>query len=186
MVKDMEEGPVNEGALGEVEDMERGGDLAVLREQLAQLEDERNALREEVARARADFYNFRQRSEREGLRQRELAAERAVTLLLPVLDNLDRAMESSGGGEGLRQGVAMVRRLFFEALQELGVSLVEAEGAFDPARHDAVGTVPVKDPAQDHLVIDVIRPGYALGGRVLRPAMVRVGAHTPASDGGSR
>lgn len=174
--------PMSEGALGEEELQEGCADMAALRSRVAQLEEERNALREDGARIRADFHNFRQRTEREGMRQRELAAERAVTLLLPVLDNLDRALDSSGEGEGLRQGVAMVRRLFFGALQELGVSPIDATGGFDPARHDAVGTVPVEDPAKDHQVLDVVCPGYTLGGRVLRPAMVRVGAYRSSAE----
>ena len=182
MVRETEDVPMNEGALGEDDFQEGRGEIAALRSQVDQLEEERNALREEAARIRADFHNFRQRTEREGIRQRELAAERAVTLLLPVLDNLDRALEASGEGEGLRQGVAMVRRMFFGALQDLGVCPIDAAGAFDPARHDAVGTVPVKAPEKDHQVMEVVFPGYTLGGRVLRPAMVRVGTYESSTE----
>lgn len=177
-----EEGDGPEGTGSGQRVLGESGEMAALREQVERLEAERDALREEGVRIRADFHNFRQRMERDALRQRDLAAERSVTLLLPVLDNLDRALEASGDGEGLRQGVAMVRRLFFGALQELGVSAIDGEGTFDPSRHDAVAVVEVDDPALDGMVVETVCPGYLLGGRVLRPASVRVGSRvSPAA-----
>lgn len=142
---------------------------------LEETEKELAAKSEECARFRADFHNFRQRTERDAARLRELAGERAVESLIPVLDNLDRAIAAAQSDDPLLKGVSMVRRQFFAALQELGVHVVSCDGAFDPAVHEAVELVPVRDSSLDGQVVEEVQRGYLLGKKVLRPAHVRVG-----------
>lgn len=97
---------------------------------------------------------------------------------IEVLDDLDRAVQAAQGpGEApsVREGVELVRKSFRGKLARLGVQREAALGAaFDPARHEAVGVLPVVDPAKDGMIVDVVREGYLMGGDVLRPARVVV------------
>jgi molecular chaperone GrpE len=96
--------------------------------------------------------------------------------LLEVLDNFDRSLNSDSGYEAIRQGLIMVRKQFFSALEGLGISEVPAQGQpFDPNLHKAADTTDVSDPAHHGKVVAVFKAGYALGGRIIRPALVRVG-----------
>jgi molecular chaperone GrpE len=140
------------------------------------LREEANALKEEAARAKADLYNYRARVERDRKRDRELAAENAVMSLLPVLDNLERALEAeSDKDSSMYKGISMVQRQFFSALQGLGLRVIEASGAFDPALHDAISTVDVDNDEMDGKVAEVFHRGYMLGDKVLQAAKVKVG-----------
>lgn len=146
--------------------------VAELEAQVAELDEHKN----DAARARADFYNYRTRVERDRARDRVLAAEGACDVLLPVLDNLDRTLEAvDDKGSALCKGVAMVQRQFFQALQNLGLRSIETEGAFDPKEHEAVMTVDVDDEAEDGKILEVLHRGYKLGEKVLRAAQVKVG-----------
>lgn len=132
--------------------------------------------KEEAARAKADFYNYRTRIERDRARDRVLAAESTVDALLPVLDNLDRTLEAVTDKDSpLCKGVAMVQRQFLSALQSLGLQVIAADGDFDPAQHEALMTVDVDDAAQDGKIQEVLHKGYKLGEKVLRAAQVKVG-----------
>lgn len=129
-------------------------------------------------RLMADFENFRRRTtaEMEGLQERVTA--QVVVRFLPVLDNLQRALEAAKGthlpADGLREGVELTVRQFTQLLTALGVSAVPGVGApFDPNVHEAVGAV--EAPGHAGEVMEVLQNGYLLGGRVLRAAMVRVG-----------
>ena len=99
--------------------------------------------------------------------------------LLEVVDNLDRAIDAAretGAGDTLLQGVELVQQQFLATLEGFGVTRVAALGRpFDPARHEAITTVPVTDPAKDHTVVGIVKHGYAVGDEVLRPALVAVG-----------
>jgi molecular chaperone GrpE (heat shock protein) len=146
--------------------------IAELEGQAAKLDEHKN----DAARARADFYNYRARVERDRERDRVLAAERACDELLPVLDNLDRTLEAMSDRESpLCKGVSMVQRQFFAALRNLGLSLIDTSGEFDPKEHEAVMTVEVDDDAQDGKILEVLHRGYRLGDKVLRAACVKVG-----------
>ena len=126
----------------------------------------------------ADFYNFRQRTTKERLETRKRAAEEVIIAILPVLDNLDRALEAAGSedAKSILKGVEMVQRQFVSVLDGLGVSIIKAEGEkFDPALHDAAGTEQVDDPDLDGKVITERMKGYRTKERVLRPAQVTVG-----------
>ncbi|MBQ9904178.1 MAG: nucleotide exchange factor GrpE [Synergistaceae bacterium] len=134
-------------------------------------------LEHDLAVARADFYNFRQRTIKERQEARTRAQEEVITAMLPVLDNLDRALSaSSQDAQGIIKGVEMVQRQFVNVLEGLGVSVIKSEGEkFNPSLHDAAGTEDVEDPELDGVVISERLKGYRTEGRVLRPAQVTVG-----------
>ena len=144
---------------------------STLRERVAELEGE-------LAAARADFYNYRQRMAKERQQIRRLVTDDTISALLPVLDNLDRALTvpEDGSAKDVLVGVGMVRRQFLSTLEELGVRVIPTEGApFDPALHDAVETVPVEDPEQDGRILEELTRGYRTDERVLRASRVTVG-----------
>jgi molecular chaperone GrpE len=147
-----------------------------LEAQLAEAKADADRLRDEAARAKADFYNYRARVERDRARDRTLAAENAVLSLLPVLDNLERALEAENDkGSSMCKGVSMVKKQFFAALQGLGLKAIDTAGAFDPALHEAIGTEDVEDEEKDGAVVNVLHKGYILGDKVLQAAKVKVG-----------
>lgn len=150
---------------------EAGKKIAEMEEQLKELDEYKN----EAARAKADFYNYRTRIERDRARDRVLAAEGACDTLMPVLDNLDRTIEAVGDKESaLYKGVSMVQRQFLSALQNLGLKLIETDCDFDPKEHEALMMVDTEDEAEDGKIIDVLHKGYKLGDKVLRAAQVKV------------
>jgi molecular chaperone GrpE len=147
-----------------------------------EIDDLRRALEERDAqylRLAADFENFRRRRAQETLDRARYASESAAVALLPVLDNLQRAIQHAPEGDPMVDGVRMVARQFEDALASIGVTPIEAAGQpFDPALHEAIGGEESPEVEQD-TVVDVLQPGYRLHDRVLRPALVRV-AHPVA------
>lgn len=145
-------------------------------ETISQKDDEIKALREEAARARADYYNLRMRVERDHERDMKYAAERAVTSLLPVYENLTRVTASISDKEDvLIKGISMVEQQFMEILKQLGLEEIPTEGKFDPSVHEAIMLEPVDEDDKDGVITEVFRKGYKLGGRVLKAAQVKVG-----------
>ena len=128
-------------------------------------------------RLAADFENFKRRKAQELADARRYESEDAAIALLPVLDNLRRAVEhagEAGAEEFFVSGLQLVVREFEAALQRLGVVPVPAVGErFDPAMHDAIAAEESDDVTED-TVIDELVPGYRLHDRLLRPAIVRV------------
>ncbi|HMK07404.1 MAG TPA: nucleotide exchange factor GrpE, partial [Anaerolineales bacterium] len=123
------------------------------------------------------FANYKKRIEREQEESRGRAAAVLLTKLLPVEDDLLRAVREKPAGEGLAswaEGIELIQRKLAALLEAEGVEVIAAEGAtFDPALHEAV----TYEPSNNHhegQIIEVIQPGYRLGERVLRPARVRV------------
>ncbi len=157
------------------------------RKKIDELTAERDLMREIAARAQADGINYRNWAEREFKRLKAQGGERAVLAMLPVFDNLERALDQAEADpSSIREGVRMVRAQFGDALKLLGVTELDPVGKpFSPAEHDAMGTVPVRDKADDGTVRAVVRKGFSLGGKVIRPAMVMVGRYAdPAPDDG--
>jgi molecular chaperone GrpE len=154
-----------------------------LEQRLAAKDDELRATIARYREANAEFEQARVRLRRDVAKEVERGKRAILADLLDVVDNLDRALaaaRASSADSPLLQGVDMVRAQFLGKLAGVGVRLVEAEGhPFDPTRHEAATTVPVTDPAQDGIVVGVIRPGYAIGEDVLRPAVVAVAKLTP-------
>jgi molecular chaperone GrpE len=139
---------------------------------------------ERYLRLAADFENFRRRKNQELLDRSRYASEDAARALLPVLDNLRRAVTHAGeaGAEAtLVSGLELVVREFETALEKLGVEPIEAVGEpFDPALHEAIAGVE-SDAVDVDTVVDEVQRGYRLHDRVLRPSLVRV-AHPVAAN----
>lgn len=146
---------------------------------------ERDELFEKWQRAKADYQNLQKRARKEREDWTRYAMQQFVADLLPVIDNLDRAIDSAENCSetgGLLPGIEMVRQHFLEVLGAHGVERKEAVGQpFDPVYHEAIAQAEVADqPAQT--VLDEILPGYTLSGRVVRHSQVRV-SRKPSGDG---
>jgi molecular chaperone GrpE len=132
---------------------------------------------ERYLRLAADFENFRRRKNQELLDRSRYASEDAARALLPVLDNLRRAVThaaEAGAEATLVSGLELVVREFETALEKLGVEPIEAVGTpFDPALHEGIAGVE-SDAVDVDTVIDEVQRGYRLHDRVLRPSLVRV------------
>ena len=140
------------------------------------LKAERTALQDRLLRTAAEFDNYRKRIDRERREQSESAAASLLTEVLPVVDNLERALLAPSGPEaaGLRAGVELIHRQLVDLLRKRGVTPIEALGAdFDPRFHQAVSQE-TSEAHRDGEVMDEMQRGYMLGDRLLRPAMVKV------------
>jgi molecular chaperone GrpE len=127
-------------------------------------------------RALAEFQNYKKRVERD--RASDQAAMKAdlIKKVLPVLDDLERALQNREEDDPWSNGIELIRRKFEAILESEGVKRIECEGAlFDPNFHEAVSQESV-DAAESGRVVGVMQPGYMLGDRVIRPAQVRVAA----------
>lgn len=171
----------------ELVEMLRGKDrdLRRVEEELSKLKCSYDELMQEALRNKADFTNYVRRVERDREIDRKRSAERAVELLIPVLDNLERTLSSCDdrGDDPVIKGVRMVARQFLSALENLGVEKVRTDGRFDPAVHEAVDFLETQDPQMDGQVVAELRQGYSLGGKLIRPAMVRVAKLKEKNEG---
>jgi len=145
--------------------------FAVLAEELEATRLERDQYLDALRRLKAEFENSRKRQERERARILSMASERLVHELLPVLDNLDRALEAGGD---IREGVQATREQLAEVLAEEGLLPVASDGQlFDPNVHDAVMGQPSEEH-EDGTIIQTFQRGYLLNGKAIRPAKVVV------------
>jgi molecular chaperone GrpE len=148
-----------------------------LRAELAEAEARRDEFLDDLRRSRAEFENFRKRTLRESATQRAAGKADVATSLLEVLDDLDRTLEAAEGSsdEGLAKGVTLVAEKLVQALRSHGLERVDAVGVpFDPTVHEAVQQQPADEPVDEPQVARILRPGYRLGERTLRAAMVVV------------
>jgi molecular chaperone GrpE len=145
-----------------------------LEERLEALAAERDEYLNDLKRVAAEFENYRKRAAREQSELTGRASERLVKALLPVLDDLERALEAAAHHEEakLEEGVRLVHRALADLLVREGLSEIETNGGFDPHVHEALLTQPSE--AEEGSVIQVLQKGYRLGDRVLRPARVVV------------
>ena len=142
--------------------------------EVAALREERDALKDRIARLQAEFDNARKREMKERQDARDYAVQGAVEPFLGVMDNFQLAMKSQGSAEQLRAGVDLILKQMEEALRGLNVQPVEAVGAqFDPRVHEALGSEERED-VPDHQVVEEIRRGYKLRDKLLRPALVKI------------
>lgn len=133
-------------------------------------------LQDSYLRQRADFENYRKRVNRDREEYRRSAAADVASLMLPVLDNLHRALQvlEKEAPQEWCKGLELVQQQFEEALRKLGMEEIEALGKpFDPSRHEAVMVVSRPD-IPDGTVSEVFEKGYTLGGKVVKPARVVV------------
>jgi molecular chaperone GrpE len=142
---------------------------------LAEVTRERDEYLDSLQRLKAEFDNYRKRVLRE---QSELSARAAAGLLqqlLPVLDDLERALEAAEEHEEakLEEGVRLVHRALADALAREGLAAIETEGKFDPHVHEALLSHP-DDDVETGQILQVLQKGYRIGDKVLRPARVIV------------
>jgi molecular chaperone GrpE len=130
---------------------------------------------ESYLRLAADFDNYRKRVAREQAQLFQRANERLLNELLPVLDDLERALEAAAEHEEakLEEGVRLVHRSLLGLVERHGLSEIETDGPFDPHVHEALLAQP-GEGAEQGSVLQVLQKGYRLGDRVLRPARVIV------------
>ena len=142
--------------------------------ELEALRVENEELIDTVQRVKAEFDNYRKRAARDQESLVARAGERIVKELLPVLDDLERALEAAHAHEEakLEEGVKLVHRQLEQLLEREGLAPVATDGKFDPHVHEALLTQP--SAAEEGSVIEVLQKGYRLGDRVLRPARVVV------------
>lgn len=140
---------------------------------------ERDQLVDQLQRSVADFQNYRRRTEQERFRIREFATKEVLTSVLPLVDDLQRAIAAIPPDDrdtGIGAGISAIERKFAAILERNGVTPVGAVGdAFDPALHEAVAA---DDSGGQSIIVEVYQTGYRQGETVLRPAMVKVGSES--------
>jgi len=141
---------------------------------LEDLRRERDALQDRLLRTAAEFDNYRKRVDRERRDLAEFTAADLVIELLPIVDNLERALQAAAIDDPLRKGVELILKQMLDLLRKRGVGPIDALGAdFDPNFHQAV----IHEVSGEHRegeVMQELQRGYLLGDRLLRPAMVKV------------
>jgi molecular chaperone GrpE len=154
-----------------------GGDTAASTADPSELQRQRDEYYDLLLRKSAEFDNYRKRIDRDRQAQSENAAASLVEELLPLMDDLERALKSDGGTEGgdaYRRGVELIQQQLGEILRKRGVRPIDALGAdFDPHYHQAVSYEPAEGRREGEIV-EEFRRGYMLGDRLLRPSMVKV------------
>jgi molecular chaperone GrpE len=148
---------------------------AVLQQQIEAMQAEVAAARDQVLRAGAEMQNVRRRAEQDVEKAHKFALERFAGELLPVVDNLERALAAIPVEEVVnREGVELTLKSLLGTLEKFGVNLINPHGEhFNPEHHQAIAMLDAPH-APANSVVDVMQKGYSLNGRLLRPAMVAV------------
>ena len=154
--------------------------IAVSDAELTRLQNENAEMRDRLLRSRADFENYRKRTEREKAEHSKYALVSFVRELLPVIDNFERALSvQTDSAADLLEGVELIYKQFGDVLSKMGLKVIEeAPAPFDPTYHDAVAREENPD-VPNHTVTEVMQKGYLMGERLIRPAMVRVAVGGP-------
>lgn len=143
----------------------------------AELKQQRDDYYDRLLRKTAEFENYRRRTERERQQLADTAAADLLEELLPLVDDMERALKADPGAEGteaIRKGVELIHQQLLETLRKRGVTVIEVLGAdFDPHFHMAVAYEPAAGRREGE-VVEVFRRGFMLGDRLLRPATVKV------------
>lgn len=149
---------------------------------------ERDRLRDELLRVRADFENYQKRTRRERPGIEDQAVRGLIADLLPVVDNFERALDvkDDATASAILEGVRMIHRMFLDVLSTNGADPIEADGQpFNPEFHEAVHQLPVEDRDQDGTVVEVVQKGYTHKQAVVRASKVVCGKFSgtpPESD----
>jgi molecular chaperone GrpE len=151
--------------------------------ELAAVTRERDDYLDRLQRLKAEFDNYRKRAARDQESFAARANETLVKELLPVLDDLERALDAAERHEEakLEDGVRLIHQALSQTLHKQGLEEIETDGQFDPHVHEALLAQP--SDAEEGSVIEVVQKGYRLGDRVLRPARVVVAGPEVAADG---
>ncbi|WP_297634957.1 nucleotide exchange factor GrpE [Caldilinea sp.] len=151
--------------------------VARLEAELAEARQQCADITEKSQRLAAEFQNSRRRQERQLAEEMERTSAHIIRRLLPVLDDFDLALAHAPEGdetwEAWVEGVRQIRRKFYAVLEEEGLAPIPTDGAFDPMLHEAISSAPSETVESGH-ILETLRAGYTLKGRVLRPALVRV------------
>ncbi len=178
----------------ELEDLElsdeeaTGADkLKQLRQKIARLTEEKQQVMEESARERADFLNARKRLEGERALDKIRHTKRHIETILPLVDSFEMARSNKDAWEKAdetwRKGIEGIHTQLTKIIEAYGVKEINPEGQpFDPYKHEAIGTTPVKEKSLDNTVVSVLQKGYEIDTgdtmEVIRPARVTTGTHT--------
>jgi molecular chaperone GrpE len=150
-------------------------------DRLAELEAERDALKNQLLRTAADFENFRRRNSEDRVQWIRNATERLSLEICDVLDNFDRALVAPTDSDGFIEGVKLIRQQVESLLEKEGVERIEARDAeFNPMVHEAMAMLP--STAERNRVTDVIQNGYVMNGKVIRAAKVVVSSGEPPAQ----
>jgi molecular chaperone GrpE len=149
-------------------------DLQKLVEERDAARAEKSELLDKFQRAQAEFENTRKRLQREREETREYAAMETIEALLPVVDDLERALSAEGVDPEFRKGLDLIYNRIGDVFKRLGLQTIEVKGKFDPDLHQAVDRAPAESDDQDQRILEVYRPGYKFKDRLLRAAMVKV------------
>ena len=157
--------------------------LSSVEEELRTALDEKEKYHDLWIRARADFENYAKRVQRESDDQRRMAGSDLLERVLPVLDNLERALAEKSDGPAFREGISLITKQLADSLTAVGLEPIRAVGTpFDPVYHEAVATQ--RDSGQPpNTVLEEVQKGYMFKGRVLRHSLVRVAVAPEALEG---
>ena len=157
-------------------------ELTAARAELSELQARLRAVSAAYRQVQEEVEATKERLTRQAEFQRQLQRGETVAKMFDPLDNLTRSIESVSDPD-TKEGLTLVVHQFMGALAELGLELLNPEGAeFDPNEHEALSVVPVESAEQDNRVIEVFSAGYRVGSRLLKPARVVIGKFT-ATDG---
>ena len=153
-------------------------ETAELEKQLADLQQKYDEMEDKYLRAEAEMQNMTKRFKNEQAQLLKYEGQKLATEILPVMDNLNRALQAEvedDASNQLKHGIEMVAKDMEKVLTDNEITKIEAIGKkFDPTKHQAVKTVPTEDGQEADTVVEVYQDGYMLKDRVLRPAMVVV------------
>ena len=158
---------------GEEATIENEINIDTFKARIAELEGEVKQARETTARANAEAYNAQKRMEQEADKSKKFALQKFAKELLEVVDNLERAIENADASDPVTEGVQLTHKALLSVLNKNGIEVIDPQGEkFNADIHEAVG---IDADADADVVGTVLQKGYSLNGRLLRPAMVRVG-----------
>ena len=150
-------------------------ELDKTKKELEESENKAEELKNDYLRARADYENLKRRTETSNAQFYSDGVAKAVLEILPVIDNLERALEAEKEDTSMRKGVEMVLRQANASFEKLGVEEIKALGErFDPTLHNAIMQVPAEEGEESGTVKVVLMKGYKLGDRIIRHSMVQV------------
>ena len=156
------------------EGVQFSAEVESLKKRLAEAESKTSEYKDSWLRSQAEFQNYRKRLERDNEMMYTSMKGDIIKKILPILDDLERALQNRSADDPWANGIELVVRKFQTILESEGIKRIEAVGAeFDPNFHEAISHEPA-DGAKSGHVIGVVQNGYMLGDRVIRPALVRV------------
>lgn len=165
----------------QAEERQEGTELSEeekLKEELAKAQEENASMQDKYLRLSAEFDNYRKRTLKEKSELIKSASERVITDILPVLDDLERAlqnMQKSEEANALAEGVELIHGKFLKVLSQQGLKKIETEGKeFDTDYHEAIAMIPASSEEMKGKILDCVQTGYTLNDKVIRHAKVAV------------